>query len=71
MLTVQYAKAVPEVKFNAVEPGITATELGGGGVDVHPGRPAAVSAEVVTRLAQIGVTGPTGTFHEDEGELGW
>ena len=25
MLTVQYAKAVPEVKFNAVEPGITAT----------------------------------------------
>ena len=29
MLTVQYARAVPEVKFNAVEPGYTATELGG------------------------------------------
>ena len=29
MLTLQYAKAVPEVKFNAVEPGYTATELGG------------------------------------------
>ena len=28
MLTVQYARAVPEVKFNAVEPGYTATELG-------------------------------------------
>ena len=35
MLTVQYAKAVPEVKFNAVEPGITATALGGG----DPGSP--------------------------------
>ncbi len=71
MLTVQYAKAVPQVKFNAVEPGITATELGGRGVESHPGRPAAVSAEVVARLACIGVDGPTGTFQEDDGELGW
>jgi NAD(P)-dependent dehydrogenase (short-subunit alcohol dehydrogenase family) len=30
MLTVQYARAVPQVKFNVVEPGYTATELGGG-----------------------------------------
>ena len=36
MLTVQYARAVPEVKFNAVEPGYTATGLGGG----DPQRPA-------------------------------
>ncbi len=71
MLTVQYAKAVREVKFNAVEPGITATELGGGGIESHPGRPAAVSAEVVARLADIGPDGPTGTFQEDAGELGW
>ena len=71
MLTVQYAKAVPEVKFNAVEPGITATELGGGSVESHPGRPAEVSARVVVRLATIGKDGPTGTFQEDDGELGW
>lgn len=71
MLTVQYAKAVPQVKFNAVEPGITATELGGGGIESHPGRPAAVSAEVVARLACIGEDGPTGTFQEDDGELAW
>lgn len=71
MLTVQYAKAVPEVKFNAVEPGITATDLGGRGPGVHPGRPAEVSAEVVARLACIGPDGPTGTFHEDAGEIGW
>ncbi len=71
MLTVQYAKSVPQVKFNAVEPGVTATELGGAGIEAHPGRPAAVSAEVVARLACIGTDGPTGTFQEDDGELGW
>jgi NAD(P)-dependent dehydrogenase (short-subunit alcohol dehydrogenase family) len=71
MLTVQYAKAVPEVKFNAVEPGITATELGGRGAGTHPGRPAEVSAQLVARLASIGPDGPTGTFQEDDGELGW
>ena len=41
MLTIQYARAVPEVKFNAVEPGYTATELGG--VQNSGGRPAEVS----------------------------
>jgi len=71
MLTVQYAKAVPEVKFNAVEPGITATSLGGGTPGSHPGRPAAESAEVVVRMAMIGPDGPTGTFVEDVGELAW
>lgn len=71
MLTVQYANAVPEVKFNAVEPGITATELGGGAPGSHPGRAAELSAEVVARMATIGADGPTGTFQEDAGELGW
>jgi hypothetical protein len=65
------APAVPEVKFNAAEPGITATELGGGASGSHPGRPAEVSAPVVARLATIGQDGPTGTFQEDDGELGW
>jgi NAD(P)-dependent dehydrogenase (short-subunit alcohol dehydrogenase family) len=71
MLTVQYAMAHPEVKVNAVEPGITATELGGGDPGSHPGRPASESAAVVARMATIGVDGPTGTFQEDAGELGW
>lgn len=69
MLTVQYARAVPEVKFNAVEPGYTATELGG---QANPhGRPVETSAAVIVRLATIGGDGPTGTFQEDDGELGW
>ncbi|HTJ66406.1 MAG TPA: SDR family NAD(P)-dependent oxidoreductase [Actinospica sp.] len=68
MITVQYARAVPEVKFNAVEPGYTATELGG---SVTGGRPVEVSARNIVRMAVIGADGPTGTFQEDDAELGW
>ena len=69
MLTVQYARAVPEVKFNAVEPGYTATELGG--VQSSSGRPVEISAPTIVRMATIGKDGPTGTFQEDDGELDW
>jgi NAD(P)-dependent dehydrogenase (short-subunit alcohol dehydrogenase family) len=68
MLTVQYAKALPAIKFNAVEPGFTATELtpfSGAGQPVETG------AAVIVRMATIGKDGPTGTFEEDGGELGW
>lgn len=59
------------MKFNAVEPGITATQLGGGDPGSHPGRPAEVSARIVVTWATIGADGPTGTFQEDDGELAW
>ena len=68
MLTVQYAKTFPGIKFNAVEPGFTATELtpfSGAGQPVDKG------AEVIVRMATIGEDGPTGTFQEGEGELAW
>jgi NAD(P)-dependent dehydrogenase (short-subunit alcohol dehydrogenase family) len=68
MLTVQYAKALPEIKFNAVEPGFTATELtpfSGAGQPVEKG------AEVIVRMATIGKDGPTCTFQEGDGELSW
>lgn len=71
MLTVQYARAGPEVKFNAVEPGYTATGLGGGDPATSQGRPVTVSARNIVRMATIGKDGPTGTFQEDDGELGW
>jgi NAD(P)-dependent dehydrogenase (short-subunit alcohol dehydrogenase family) len=68
MLTVQYAKAIPHIKFNAVEPGFTATDL-------TPlsgaGQPVEVGAEVIVRLATIGRDGPTGTFWEGDEELPW
>ncbi len=68
MLTVQYAKTLPEIKFNAVEPGFTATDLtpfSGAGQPVETG------AEVIVRMATIGKDGPTGTFQENGGELAW
>ncbi len=68
MLTVQYAKAVPEIKFNAVQPGFTATDLtpfSGAGQPVEDG------AAVIVRMATIGKDGPTGTFEENEGKLAW
>lgn len=68
MLTVQYAKAYPDIKFNALEPGTTATNLTAGfGV----GRPAAVSAQAVVRLATLGADAPTGTLQDEFGPLPW
>jgi NAD(P)-dependent dehydrogenase (short-subunit alcohol dehydrogenase family) len=68
MLTVQYAKALPDIKFNAVEPGFTATDLtpaSGAGQPVEKG------AEVIVRMATIGEDGPTSTFQENGDELAW
>ncbi|MFD7056334.1 SDR family NAD(P)-dependent oxidoreductase [Streptomyces mirabilis] len=68
MLTVQYAKAHPSIKFNAVEPGTTATDLTAAfGV----GRTPEESARVVVRLATLDADGPTGTFQDENGEVSW
>jgi NAD(P)-dependent dehydrogenase (short-subunit alcohol dehydrogenase family) len=68
MLTVQYAKTRPDIKFNAVEPGFTATDLT---PFSSAGQPVEVGAEVIVRMATIGKDGPTGTFQEGESELAW
>ncbi len=68
MLTVQYAKTYPAIKFNAVEPGFTATDLT---PFSEAGQPVEKGAEVIVRMATIGKEGPTGTFQEDLGELAW
>ena len=68
MLTVQYAKAQPRIKFNALEPGTTATDMTAAfGI----GRSAQESARIVVRLATLGPDGPTGTFTDELGELSW
>jgi NAD(P)-dependent dehydrogenase (short-subunit alcohol dehydrogenase family) len=68
MLTVQYAKAQPGIKFNALEPGATATDMTAAwGI----GRPVAESARVVVRLATLDASGPTGTFQDEAGVLPW
>lgn len=69
MLTVQYAKAQPDIKFNAIEPGTTATDMtaafGIGGRSVED------SARFVVRWATLEADGPTGTFHDEAGALPW
>jgi NAD(P)-dependent dehydrogenase (short-subunit alcohol dehydrogenase family) len=67
MLTTQYAKALPALRINAVDPGYTATALNG-----HSG-PQSVTegTDAVVAMATIGKDGPTGTFTDREGVVPW
>jgi NAD(P)-dependent dehydrogenase (short-subunit alcohol dehydrogenase family) len=67
MITSQYAKALPEFRVNAVDPGYTATDLNGnsGTQTVEEGSDALVS------LASIGPDGPTGGFFDRHGPVAW
>ncbi|MGW3744725.1 SDR family NAD(P)-dependent oxidoreductase [Streptomyces sp. NPDC005146] len=67
MITVQYAKAFPNMRINAVEPGFTKTDLNGntGVQSVEQG------AEIIVRMAQVGPDGPTGGYFDAEGTLPW
>jgi NAD(P)-dependent dehydrogenase (short-subunit alcohol dehydrogenase family) len=67
MITVQYAKAFPNMRINAVEPGFTKTDL-----NRNTGRQTVEQgAEVIVRMAQIGPNGPTGGYFDAEGHLPW
>lgn len=66
MLTTQYARTVHDVRFNAVDPGQTATEFTG-----HVGDSVEVGAEAAVRLATLGPAAPTGTVTDRAGVLPW
>ncbi|CEA06898.1 3-oxoacyl-[acyl-carrier-protein] reductase FabG [Arthrobacter saudimassiliensis] len=68
MLTLQYAKAHPDIRFNAVEPGFTATDMT---AEMDGGRPVEVSAGTIVRLATQGAAGTAGTFSDEGGPLPW
>ena len=67
MITVQFAKAFPAMRINAVEPGYTATDLNGraGTQTVEEG------AEIIVRMAQVTGDGPTGGYFSKDGVLPW
>ncbi|WP_328395760.1 SDR family NAD(P)-dependent oxidoreductase [Nocardia sp. NBC_00416] len=66
-LTVHYAKAYPDMRINAVEPGFTKTDLNG-----HTGTGTVEeAAEVIVRMAEIGRDGPTGGYFDATGALPW
>jgi NAD(P)-dependent dehydrogenase (short-subunit alcohol dehydrogenase family) len=66
-LTSQYAKAYPQMRINAVDPGYTATDLNGnrGHQTVEQG------AEIIVRAASFGADGPTGAFLDAGGTMPW
>jgi NAD(P)-dependent dehydrogenase (short-subunit alcohol dehydrogenase family) len=67
MLTAQYAKGLPEMRVNAVDPGYTATDL-----NAHSGpQTVAEGVEAMVALAQIDQSGPTGTFTDRHGPVAW
>ena len=68
MITVHYAKAHPGIKFNAIEPGTTTTDMT---ANFGIGRPVKKTARVVVRWADLGADGPTGTFQDETGVLPW
>jgi NAD(P)-dependent dehydrogenase (short-subunit alcohol dehydrogenase family) len=63
MLTVQYARAFPEMRINAADPGYTATDFNGnnGTQTVQEG------TDAIVDLATRGGGGPTGTFIDRSG----
>jgi NAD(P)-dependent dehydrogenase (short-subunit alcohol dehydrogenase family) len=67
MITSQYAKAFPQMRINAVDPGYTATDLNGnrGTQSVEEG------ADVIARMAKVAASGPTGGFFDARGTVPW
>jgi NAD(P)-dependent dehydrogenase (short-subunit alcohol dehydrogenase family) len=67
MLTSQYAKAFPQMRINAVDPGYTATDLNG-----HRGtKTVEQGAEIIVAIAKLDHTGPTGAFLDESGTVPW
>lgn len=66
-LTVHFAKALPNIRINAVDPGYTATDMNdnSGSQSIDEG------TDAMVRLATIGPDGPTGGFFDRHGVVPW
>jgi NAD(P)-dependent dehydrogenase (short-subunit alcohol dehydrogenase family) len=69
MLTLQYARAYPRWRVNAVNPGLTATDFTP--ATAAGGHPVEQGAEILVRMALVGPDGPTATFVEAAGPIPW
>ena len=67
MLTTQYAKALPGIRINAVDPGYTATDLNGnrGTQTIEEG------TDAIVAVATEGPGAGSGRFVDRTGDLGW
>ncbi|OLT13483.1 short-chain dehydrogenase [Pseudonocardia sp. CNS-139] len=67
MITTQYAKALPEFRVNAVDPGFTATDLNG-----HRGtQTLEEGTDAIVAMATVAPDGPTGAFVDRAGPVPW
>ena len=67
MLTTQYAKALPDIRFNAADPGYTATDLNG-----HRGHQSvAEGTDAIVALATEDPSAGTGRFVDRLGPVAW
>ncbi|NAM82324.1 SDR family NAD(P)-dependent oxidoreductase, partial [Staphylococcus epidermidis] len=69
MLTVQYAKGLPNMQVNAADPGPTNTDLVGD--FSNNSKPASQGVVPIVKLATIDKDGPTGKFIGIDGEMPW
>jgi NAD(P)-dependent dehydrogenase (short-subunit alcohol dehydrogenase family) len=67
VITVQYAKAFPDIRINVVNPGFAATDINGhtGANTVERG------SQIIARMAQISPDGPSGGFFDLQGSIVW
>lgn len=66
MLTIRYARLLPNIRINAADPGMTSTALSG-----DHGHSVTEGTDAILELALIGPDGPTGTFRDRDGVVPW
>ncbi|RJL33073.1 SDR family NAD(P)-dependent oxidoreductase [Bailinhaonella thermotolerans] len=73
MITIRYAQAFPEIKFNALTPGEVANhKFAATDMNNHRGQlTAAEGSDPIVKLATLGADGPTATFIDRLGPVAW
>ena len=73
MITVRYAQALPEIKFNLATPGEVANhKFAATDMNRHTGQLTVTEGtDSIVKLATIGPDGPTGTFIDRLGPVAW
>ncbi|WP_072802404.1 SDR family NAD(P)-dependent oxidoreductase [Rhodococcoides yunnanense] len=67
MLTVQYAKALPDIRINVADPGPTATDL----TNNQAAQTVTEGTDAIVHLATLGADGPRATFTDRRGSALW
>jgi hypothetical protein len=62
-----YAKALPDIRINAADPGFTATDFN----DHRGTQTVEEGTDAIVKLATLDADGPTGTFQDRNGTVPW